>query len=335
VLEALAYHHSRASNYEDALAALGFASELAPTPDIELRVAGAYSHVLWRLGEKEAGKMHAQRQLELAREVGDDEQEMLALSRLGVAHMALGDHDAAREMLERNVEVCRQSGFGWSEAVNVGNLGVLCIRRGHWAEALELYERALELSRDVGYRQGEVIAMYNQGEIWWNLGRADHGRPWFDTGLALARELTRPHLIGMGLLLLGKLDGNEAALKEALELYRRIGSPLDVAGCLLYLGKLDEAAAIAKEARSRGHLLLALARRGDVEPVVELLENEEPMLGLRHQMEARYYLWRHTEIRFHVEEAKRLLQHLQDHAPAPYRTSMIENVPLHLAIHEA
>ncbi|MHC4971509.1 MAG: serine/threonine-protein kinase [Planctomycetota bacterium] len=335
VLEALAYHHARGSNYEDALAALGLAAELALTPETDLRVAGAYSHVLWRIGEKEAAKMHAQRQLDLARELDDHEQEMLALSRLGVAHMALGDHDAALEMLETNIEVCRRSGFGWSEAVNVGNLGVLHIRRGRWAEALKLYESALDLSRDVGYRQGEVIAMYNQGEIWWNLGRADKGQPWLDQGLALARELARPHLIGMGLLLRGKLDGDEDALHEALELYRRIGSPTDVAGCLLYLGKLDEAAKIAKEARARGHLLLALARRGDVEPTVELLENEEARLGLRHQMEARFYLWEHTGYRTHLEEAKRILQHLQDHAPAPYRASMIENVALHRAIHEA
>jgi len=43
---------------------------------------------------------------------------------------------------------------------------------------------------------------------------------------------------------------------------------------------------------------------------------------------------RYQLIRFHIEEAKRLLKHLQDHAPAPHRTSMIENVPLHRAIHE-
>jgi tetratricopeptide (TPR) repeat protein len=335
VLEALAYHHARGSSYEEALAALGLAAELALTPEIELRVAGAYSHVLWRLGEMEAARMHAQRQLDLAREVDDPEQEMLALSRLGVAHMALGDHEAAREMLERNIEVCRRSDLGWSEAVNVGNLGVLCIRRGRWAEALELYEHALGLSRDVGYRQGEVVATYNLGEVWWDLGRADRGLPCVDNGLFLARELARPHLIGMGLLLLGKLDGREDALSEALELYRKIGSPGDVAGCLLYLGKLDQAAAIAKEARAHGHLLLALARRGDVEPVVELLKNEESVLGLRHQMEARYHLWTHTRNRFHLEEAQRLLHHLQDHAPPPYRTSMIENVALHRAIHEA
>ncbi|MHC4136376.1 MAG: serine/threonine-protein kinase [Planctomycetota bacterium] len=335
VLEALAYHYARASRYEEALGALGLAGELAVTPELELRVAGAYSHVLWRIGEQEAGKMHAQRQLELARELGDHEQEVLALSRLGVAGLALGDHEAAREMLERNVEVCRKSGFGWSEATNVGNLGVLCIRRGRWGEALEHYERSLELSRDFGYRQGEVIAMYNLGEIWWNLGRADRGRPWLDKGLKLARELARPHLIGMGLLCLGKLDGDEEALQEALELYRKIASPVDVAGCLLYLGELDQAAAIAKEARARGHLLLALARRGDVEAVVDMLKNEEPLLGLRYQMEARYYLWKHTENRTHLEEAQRLLQHVQDHAPAPYRTSMIENVPLHSAIHGA
>jgi hypothetical protein len=59
------------------------------------------------------------------------------------------------------------------------------------------------------------------------------------------------------------------------------------------------------------------------------------MLGLRHQMEARYHLWEHTQNRYHLEEAKRLLRHLQDHAPAPYRTSMIDNVTLHRAIHEA
>ena len=74
--------------------------------------------------------------------------------------------------------------------------------------------------------------------------------------------------------------------------------------------KSDAMKAIAKEARARGHLLLALARKGDVEPAVELLENEEPMLGLRHQMEARYYLWEHSEHRAHLKEANRLLQPL-------------------------
>jgi hypothetical protein len=46
-------------------------------------------------------------------------------------------------------------------------------------------------------------------------------------------------------------------------------------------------------------------------------------------MEARFLLWRATSDTADLAEARRLLQHLRDHAPAEYCDTMVENVPLH------
>ena len=52
-------------------------------------------------------------------------------------------------------------------------------------------------------------------------------------------------------------------------------------------------------------------------------------------MQARFLLSKATGDSAHLEEAHRLLCHLRDHAPAEYRETMIENVPLHRDIVQA
>ena len=52
-------------------------------------------------------------------------------------------------------------------------------------------------------------------------------------------------------------------------------------------------------------------------------------------MDPRFLLWKATHDLTHLEEAKRLLDYLVEHAPAEYRESMLKNVRLHREIMEA
>ena len=52
-------------------------------------------------------------------------------------------------------------------------------------------------------------------------------------------------------------------------------------------------------------------------------------------MEARFLLWMAVKDPTHIQEAKRLLDHLVEHAPHEYRESMLKNVRLHRKIMEA
>jgi hypothetical protein len=46
-------------------------------------------------------------------------------------------------------------------------------------------------------------------------------------------------------------------------------------------------------------------------------------------MEAQFALWRASGDRALLVEAKRRLDHIVEHAPDEYKTSMVERVPLH------
>jgi hypothetical protein len=49
-------------------------------------------------------------------------------------------------------------------------------------------------------------------------------------------------------------------------------------------------------------------------------------------MEAEFVLWKATRHGPHLDEARRCLTHLRDHAPEEFRESVIEAVPMHREI---
>ena len=52
-------------------------------------------------------------------------------------------------------------------------------------------------------------------------------------------------------------------------------------------------------------------------------------------LDTRLVLWKATHDTAHLTEARRLLDHLVEHAPEEYRESMLKNVRLHREILEA
>ena len=66
--------------------------------------------------------------------------------------------------------------------------------------------------------------------------------------------------------------------------------------------------------------------------MLETFDRHRDRLGHVARMEALFLLWRATGERPHLEEARRLLDHLVDHAPEECREAMLANVPLHREI---
>jgi len=149
----------------------------------------------------------------------------------------------------------------------------------------------------------------------------------------------------------------ETALRrygEALAFRRELDDKSTVAGTLVALGAieleqgdrenamahLDEALAMAREVKEPETILLAKVYRarlpgGDLEAALALLEEHEEGLSDAGRMDARFRLWELTKDKAHLAEAKRLLDFAVEHSPEEYRTSMIENVPLHRDIMRA
>jgi hypothetical protein len=74
---------------------------------------------------------------------------------------------------------------------------------------------------------------------------------------------------------------------------------------------------------------------GDLDSAFAAFKKHEERAKHCTRMEARYHLWELTHDKTHLIEAKRLLDFAVEHSPEEYRSSMLENVPLHRDIMKA
>jgi Tfp pilus assembly protein PilF len=169
------------------------------------------------------------------------------------------------------------------------------------------------------------------------------------------------HLEACGLHWLASLSDTEgdaeAALRlcgDALALRRQMRQKARVAETLVSLGRtrlaqgdgdkaladLEEALPLARAVQQPVTILLATVYRarlsgGDVEAALAALEEHGQRVPHDNKVEARFRVWELTKDKTHLTEAKRLLDFAVEHTLEEYRTSMIENVPLHRDIMRA
>ncbi|MHC4224979.1 MAG: hypothetical protein ACYSUN_13385, partial [Planctomycetota bacterium] len=102
----------------------------------------------------------------------------------------------------------------------------------------------------------------------------------------------------------------------------------------------EESLALARELKFPDLILLATAHRallpgGDSEDALAAFEDHEGRVPHDAKMHALFCLWKLTADITYITEAKRLLEFAVGHSPEEYRTSMVENVPLHRDIMRA
>ncbi len=131
-----------------------------------------------------------------------------------------------------------------------------------------------------------------------------------------------------------EVGSNLAEFVEASDLVTESG---DIEAAAAHL---DRAEALCREAGRLHDLLDVLCVRvrlldSDAGGLLAALELYEAGSPFSTRMEARLLLWRLTKDHAHLTEAKRLLDHLVEHAPEKYRESMLKNVRLNREIMEA
>jgi tetratricopeptide (TPR) repeat protein len=312
-------------------------------------------------GRLEEARAHFEKSLALLREIGHRQGEAAATGNLGTVFFSQGRHEEARAHHERHLALSREMG-GWaSEAIATGNLGTVFFSQGRYEEARASFEKHLALSRGIGDRAGEARATGNLGTVFFSQGRYEEARAHHEKHLALSREIGDRRQEGYALGSLASLadaEGDaETALRllgAALALRRELGEKGNVAESLVALGGieleqgdleravayLDEALTLAREVNEPGTILLATVHRarlsdGDPEAALAAFREHEGRVGHDTKLEARFRLWELTKDETHLAEVKRLLDFAVDGSPEDYRTSMIENVPLHRDIMRA
>jgi len=329
-------------------------------PRIEANTTGNLGNLLSFQGREAEAQAYYERWLELANQIGDRQGIANATGNLGLALRARGRHDEARPQLERSRAIAREIGDRQIEANAAGNLGNLFTDLGQYASALEDFEQCLSICREIGARQGEAITRGALGNLYLALGSYEEARTHHERHLVLAREIGNRHEEGHALHVLGLIAESEGdparaeqLLLEALAVRRSIGHTAGVAEAQAALGHVLRREAKERADRARGDALRlaqenglyetllqvtaeqAAEGEGDVSIAEETLRTHGERVSLSRRMAACHRLWKATGTRTHLEEAKRLLDHVVDHAPEAYRRSVQENVPLHRDIMKA
>jgi tetratricopeptide (TPR) repeat protein len=310
---------------------------------------------LSRLGRSSEAKALLERCLDRARNAGETVAEAVSANNLGAVLGELGFHSESLALRVRSNEIYRLRGDRRHQALTANGLGEQDRTEGNYSSALERYRLASSLARETGSRDSETFARQNLSETCLTLGDLDGAAEELAAGTVLALELGQRYAVGWGHRIRGDLaaylgDGATAARSydEALAGGRAISSRIDQAEALVGLGRLgartgraaeaatslDEALSVARTVDDANTIALATSIRaalpgGDPVAAAKTLDELGTRPWLVARMEARFWLWKATRDETHLAESWRLLVHLRDHAPDEYRTSVIDNVPLH------
>lgn len=171
----------------------------------------------------------------------------------GYAALGLGDFAGAEQHFQRCLALARDLGDERLEGAALAQLGWLAMATEREEEARSNAVSALRLAS----AHGDKVAASGALNVLAELASTDQNgkaTELYEQGLALRRELGDERLIANSLLLLGRVDGNEARFVEALELARGLEDTWTTSVALLRLGEargdrelIEEALLIARE----------------------------------------------------------------------------------------
>jgi tetratricopeptide (TPR) repeat protein len=213
------------------------------------------------------------------------------------------------------------SDSGTTGAVAHLNLANVHSDLGDLSRARELQAEALRLSREVGFRALEAHSLFETGKIEERAGDPDLAVDAYRAAASLSDEIGDIQCKVECLTALGRVRAKAGDSKAALTM-------------------LGEAVQVAAEKNLQGAHQLAAAWVANVSgandgTAIRVLAENDAHIPHHEKLEGRFVLWQATGDPEHLTEAHRLLSELREHAPAEYRQSMIEDIPLNREIMEA
>src|SRR5262249_53308946 len=110
-------------------------------PTDQVRALMAAGDLVWHQGDTIASKLLHQKQLKMARTIGESEI-IIALTALAGTEIALGNLDAAQSDFEEALQICRKLGDEQLIAQALNNVAIVLQNKGHLADAKPLCEQA-------------------------------------------------------------------------------------------------------------------------------------------------------------------------------------------------
>ncbi|WP_449421005.1 tetratricopeptide repeat protein [Phormidium nigroviride] len=141
------------------------------------------------LGDYRLAIEYHQKDLEIAREIGDRGGEGGANGNLGNAYQSLGDYRLAIEYHQKRLEIAIEVGDRGGEGRANGGLGNAYQSLGDYRLAIEYHEKWLEIAIEVGDRGGEGQTYGGLGNAYYSLGDYRLGIDYYQKQLEIVREI--------------------------------------------------------------------------------------------------------------------------------------------------
>jgi predicted ATPase len=221
-------------------------------PTAQVRALFAAGDLAWHQGDSIDPKLLHEKQLKMARTIGESET-IMALTALAGAEIALGNLDAAQSNFEESLEICRKIGDEKLIAQALNNVAIVLQNKGHFSDAKPLCEQAHAMFVRLKNVQGAAWLESRLGDLEWKLGDLKAARNLYGRALATFEKLGdrwahARNLVDVAALTFEQGEDTEAyrMLGQAVTAFRDMGSRSGVA---FALEKFAEFAAARNEAK--------------------------------------------------------------------------------------
>lgn len=214
------------------------------------------------LGQEEEAIVFYREELELARAIGNRNEEGMALNNLALSINSLGRFEDAEKLhreclalrrelddypglssslinlgvvlfnqnkfqevkplLYEAIKITEKLNHTRNKAATLGNLGGILMQEGQYEEALKLFLQGLEIHRNTGYRFGVAIALDNVGTAYFQLGNQTEALYYLKQSIREARDIKAEVIMLDALAWVGGIHARRGEMEKAFEMWGMI-----------------------------------------------------------------------------------------------------------------
>ena len=156
--------------------------------------------------------------LQLWREAGNTQQEIVTLNWMGLAYRELGEFQQALSLY--NQLLPKTEGSGQTQASVLLSLAQVHTKLSNYQEALDMYNRALEMWRSLEYKTGEAATLNNLAVVYTELGEYDLALETYTRALDIVKPSGNTKAIAAALNNIGGTYSNKENYAQALLRYQ-------------------------------------------------------------------------------------------------------------------
>ena len=192
----------------------------------------------YSLGQYERAIIFYEQSLDIARQIGDIQEDSNCLNNLGCAYNSLGQYKKAIAFHKQSLEIARQIEYIEGESNSLNNLGNAYYSLEQYERAIAFHQQSLDIAKEIRHIQGKSNCFNNLGIAYDSLGEYQSAIAFHEQSLEIKRQIGDIQGEAIAWLNLGLTLENVnrepdalGAYRNARELFQTMGLDANVQDC--------------------------------------------------------------------------------------------------------